>query len=324
VIPRVNGGYGANIDLTTHWTVLTVMKGEWFFWVIACSGLHLKLLTRLFTSALFLPLLIGCASSRISNCDIELSPLKSLPHIDLALLDDVPVNNAERERKVIAQFEQMGCPDLQLQKLPFRKTHNVVCRIPGLSEEEVLIGAHHDRLGASKGVADNWTGVTILHALAASYVSDKPIHTMTFVAFADEEDDMRGSLHYVRQIKRKEINPPRLMVNIDTIGVTRPRVDQRSAPQLQCLAQSAADSLGMALSTNRLEDMTGDWAPFKQAGIAVLSFHSLDAQRLELLHTYRDNRSLVDDDYFMQAFKVISNTLSALDHGMDLVIAHPR
>jgi len=64
----------------------------------------------------------------------------------------------------------------------------------------------------------------------------------------------------------------------------------------------------------RLADMSGDWLPFKRAGIPSLHLHALDADAMKYLHTYRDRRELVDDEKLQRAFTVIADLLAVLDN----------
>ncbi len=80
--------------------------------------------------------------------------------------------------------------------------HNVVARIPGSGkpEEIVLLGAHLDSFDGAGGAADNGAGVsTMLEAmrlLAASGV--KPRRTIMMVAFAAEENGLKGSAAFAK------------------------------------------------------------------------------------------------------------------------------
>jgi Zn-dependent M28 family amino/carboxypeptidase len=242
------------------------------------------------------------------------------PSLTISHLDSVPIRNSEREEEVFNTLHALGC-DVSLQNLPHGRGANVICTITGESDEEILIAAHHDRLGSGRGVADNWTGITILLDLATHYLKHPPIHTIRLVAFADEENDMRGSYHYVRQLKRGRGTRPRVMVNIDTVGVGALRLDYRSSPELACVARAVGDTHDVPLPSPRLSNMAGDWEPFMAKGIPVLHFHSLDDRSMGMLHTYRDRRDLVNDRRLSQALGIIAGTISALDHGIDLTLS---
>ena len=112
-------------------------------------------------------------------------------------------------------------------------TANVVGWLPGIDpsvgSEIVLVGAHHDHLGASggqifSGANDNASGVAAMLAMAHAFVQRGAAtrRTVAFVAFGYEEHDgeCEGSEHYVA-------HPPAAlpmdrvvyMVDTDMVGV---------------------------------------------------------------------------------------------------------
>ena len=318
----IDGGSGGSIVLSTLLMGLIDTKDGSPCWVESYYGLPLRPLTRLFTSCLFAVSLSGCISNGVvTDCVLDSPLISDLPGLRLERLLAVPRRNSERESAVWNYLHAAGCSTLMRQPVPYRKVNNIICTINGESDEEILIAAHYDRFGTGTGVADNWTGIVVLTALADYYGQSKPIHTLRLVAFADEEKELRGSRYYVKELKSSGGQLPRLMINIDTVGLIPLRVDRRSAKKLQCVAISAAESLGIELTRVRLDETTGDWQSFRRAGVDTLNFHSLNKPMIAMLHTYRDRRDLVDDDQFISAYMVIANTISALDHGVDLTIS---
>jgi Zn-dependent M28 family amino/carboxypeptidase len=271
----------------------------------------LKRLVPLFTSACFF--LAGCASPALENCSINLDSTELIPTVDPFLLDSVPRSNAGREALVLAWLEDAGCPKVSTQQIKGSRQQNIICLIAGNSENEILIGAHYDKLGATSGVADNWTGVTTLVTLAAHYGVNQPNHTLRFVAFGAEEKDLLGSKAYVAAIRQGLRPKPTAMLNVDTVGIESLQMDRRGSPNLRCVGRAVASALGTPLSEFIDRSTTGDWEPFARFGIESLSFNAVNRENLLLLHTHRDNRSLVDDDLFQNSFRVIAGTLSAID-----------
>ena len=228
--------------------------------------------------------------------------------------------NRDREALVDSYFRQLGCDELEQQPVSSKAGNNLVCLVRGISDDEILVGAHYDKLGMSSGVADNWTGIVALLALAERAIKNQPVHTMRFVAFAGEELGLHGSKAYIGHLEEARKPLPGSMINLDTLGISTLTVDRRSHPELVCLAQAAADNVDMGLPVVLLRDISSDWAPFKRAGVNVLSFHSVTRSNRYDLHTHRDQRALVDDGVLQQSYKVIANTLDALDHGMDTLL----
>jgi hypothetical protein len=76
---------------------------------------------------------------------------------------------------------------------------NVVCRLPGESDEEILVLAHHDIAPTTIQGADNdGSGIAILLHLAEIFAIETPLpYTLVFLADDAEEYGMLGSRRYV-------------------------------------------------------------------------------------------------------------------------------
>ena len=122
-------------------------------------------------------------------------------------------------------------------------------------------------------------------------------------------------MHMALQVKRGELPAPEALINLDTLGVREFAYDSSSDKTLSCLARQTAAGRKYDIRASRLTDMTGDWMPFKRAGIATLHLHSLDADSLRYLHTYRDRRDLVNDEEMIATFEIIADILATLDTG---------
>lgn len=76
---------------------------------------------------------------------------------------------------------------------------NVVCRLPGESDQEILVLAHHDIAPTTVQGADNdGSGVAVMLHLAEIFAAKNPLpYTLVFVADDAEEYGMLGSARYV-------------------------------------------------------------------------------------------------------------------------------
>lgn len=77
---------------------------------------------------------------------------------------------------------------------------NVVCRLPGKSNKEIVVVAHHDQAPTTIWGADNdGSGIGILLQLAEIFGSEgKPRYSLVFIATDGEESGMLGSRRYVQ------------------------------------------------------------------------------------------------------------------------------
>jgi len=113
---------------------------------------------------------------------------------------------------------------------------NVIAIIPGTDPDyegqSVVVGAHYDHLGKGwpdvhagdegklhPGAEDNASGVAVLLELAFHLrESYEPPRTIVFVAFTGEEWGLKGSRHYVQNIKEFPTDQIIGMINLDSVG----------------------------------------------------------------------------------------------------------
>jgi len=101
---------------------------------------------------------------------------------------------------------------------------NIKVEIRGsrLPEEIIVIGAHYDSAGDSPGANDNASGVAALLALAHTFSREKPVRTLRFVAFTNEEppffkSDFMGSRVHAKRCREGHENIV-AMLSLETIG----------------------------------------------------------------------------------------------------------
>ena len=127
---------------------------------------------------------------------------------------------------------------------------------PNLSQETILISAHHDHDGMSldqiwHGADDNGSGtvgvVELAHAFAANPV--KPRRSILFVVFAAEERGLLGAF-YMASHPLRPLDTTRAMINFDMIGR-----DEKPSNQTDGLIEIPADT------TNRLNLIGATYSP---------------------------------------------------------------
>ena len=104
------------------------------------------------------------------------------------------------------------------------KCRNIVAEIRGITrpEEVVIVGAHYDSAPGSPGADDNASGVAAMLALARRFAPARPVRTLRFVAFANEEPpyfwsaDM-GSVVYAKEC-RQHGDQILAMLSIESVG----------------------------------------------------------------------------------------------------------
>src|SRR5260370_34465122 len=86
-------------------------------------------------------------------------------------LKSFSTKNSEREALIRKWFAESGCKaeNLSEQALDRKLPPNVICVLPGETQEVIVIGAHTDHVDSfGAGVVDNWTGAALLPTLLYS------------------------------------------------------------------------------------------------------------------------------------------------------------
>ena len=142
-------------------------------------------------------------------------------------LRDVPANNPERAERLYETFREAGCqePNLSKQRVRGTKVPNVICTLPGRSDEVIVVGAHLDATKGSPGALGNWSGAALLSSLYQA-LSMSPLrnHTYVFVAFTGEELGLKGSRGFVKQLSKEQRGKIQAMVNLECIGASPTKI----------------------------------------------------------------------------------------------------
>ncbi len=106
------------------------------------------------------------------------------------------------------------------ERVPGLVSNNVIARLPGRTDDEIIISSHLDTAPGSPGADDNASGIQGLYDLATRLASESPLEkSMVFVAFGAEEYGMLGSFRYVTNRKtRGSLGKIRANINLDAIG----------------------------------------------------------------------------------------------------------
>lgn len=216
---------------------------------------------------------------------------------DFSHVDEAPSFNRAREEQIIAWW-QTTCPDFRQQKVRKSRQDNLICRIQGQLDTKVVVGAHFDKVGVGKGVADNWSGIVLIDALMQDFAKTKPKHTIEFVAFTEEEDGLIGSKTYVDELESDVV----AMINLDTIGLTDLVIAGRSDPRLACQVEKIAKQMPIKVSRKYWKDISSDWERFADKDIPAVGLHSVTRQTLRRIHHRRDKPGNVSLKHMADAY----------------------
>jgi hypothetical protein len=230
--------------------------------------------------------------------------------------------NSERGARLKQMFVDAGCGEhVSEQPVKYSKAPNVLCVLPGTSDRVIIVGAHFDRVPTSDGVADNWSGASLLPSLYEAVKIDPRRHTYVFIGFTDEEKGLVGSRFYARRMTREQVAATDAMVNLDTLGLAPTEVwTNRSDKRLTIALVRVAMHLKMPLIGVNFERVgSTDSESFSARKIPRITIHSLTQKSYNngILHTRKDKLSAMNLDDYYDTYHVAVVFLVYLDHFFD-------
>jgi putative aminopeptidase FrvX len=251
-------------------------------------------------------LFAACASAQ--SIHFETSPKSILEErLKLATRD-----NAERYRRLRKLFLDSGC-ETQEQPVGKKGQPNLICTLKGQTDRVILVGAHFDAL--SPGVADNWSGASLLPALFESLSKSPRRHTFQFVGFTDEEKGLLGSKFYVKRMTKDDKDRTAAMINIDTLGFGEARVwISRSDKTLTDWFAAAAVHAKIQVSAVILDKVgSTDSESFAPTKIPRITISSITQETLNILHTPKDDFPVIRMDDYYDSYRLLALYLALLD-----------
>jgi Iap family predicted aminopeptidase len=228
--------------------------------------------------------------------------------------------NSERQQTIRRLFVEAGCPEEAISEVSVDhvKESDVVCRRPGETEAEIVVGAHFDMVDVGTGVVDNWSGASLLPSLYQGLAVTPRKHTFTFVSFAGEEKGLLGSKAYVKHIG-KETARIKAMINMDTLGLADTEVWVSHAdPKLVNLITGVADRLKLPVSAMNVDKVgSSDSESFREAHIPAMTIHSLTQATLRILHSPQDQMKEIHFDAYYRTYTLVLAFLAVLDQKWD-------
>jgi Zn-dependent M28 family amino/carboxypeptidase len=188
------------------------------------------------------------------------SELQTSLNRDVGMLSDkIGIRNYQGYQNLLAAKEylaqELTTAGYSVKNLDYsieNKTYtNLEVEIPGttLADEILVIGAHYDSPFTSPGANDNGTGAAAVLALAREFAHSKPMRTLRFVEFTNEEPpffwtDNMGSMVYARQAKQRGDKIVG-MFSLETLGYYSDTANsQQYPPPLNLLYPNRGNFLG--------------------------------------------------------------------------------
>jgi hypothetical protein len=232
--------------------------------------------------------------------------------------------NGEREALIWKWFAESGCKDANLseERLDRKVPPNVICVLPGETQEVMVVGAHTDKVERfGDGVVDNWTGAVLLPALLYSLSAQPRHHTIIFVGFSSEEEGLVGSRYYVDHLTSEQRAHIEGMVNIDSLGLSPTKVwgshaDKALLDALNATAKAAHLPLAVMNVESVAARASADSESFAHYHIRRITLHSVTPSTWSVLHSPFDKLAAVKMNDYYDSYKLIAEYLAYLDEAL--------
>jgi len=228
-------------------------------------------------------LIAACiGAAMVSAQTLKFTPLNK--DIVLERVKEPPVADAQRADAIKTLFLEAGCNGNNLRE---QKTSsaapNIVCELPGESGATIVVGAHYEHSSSSRRPFDNWSGAALLPALYQSLHSGKRHHTILFVAFADQGNELSGAETFAEHMNAEKRRRTEAIVNLDVLGLSPTKVwashsDKKLVHELIVMVYS------LKLPASQIDMETAgpsDAEVFAPLHIPRITIHSLTQQNLD-------------------------------------------
>jgi Zn-dependent M28 family amino/carboxypeptidase len=247
----------------------------------------------------------------------QVSYVQVTPTVIQQRLDLYKGNDTTREAALVRMFSEAGCStgSLSEQRVAGRKQPNVICVLPGTTQSMIVVGGHFDHIAEGQGIADNWSGASLLPSLFQSLAGSPRKHTFVFVGFSGEEEGLVGSAFYVKQLAKDQLASIEAMINLDTLGLGPTEVwVSQSDPLLVNRLVAIARSIKLPITGMNVNGVgRSDEESFIQKGVCTITVHSVTPETLHVLHSSSDNPTAIRFSDYYDTYRLLASYLAVLD-----------
>jgi hypothetical protein len=223
----------------------------------------------------------------------------------------------QREAALKRLLLDSGCPqeELQEQVVKSKQPPNVMCILPGATNQIIVVGAHFDHVELGDGVVDNWSGASLLPSLLFSVRQEPRQHTYIFIGFMGEEHQLQGSEYYVKHLPEEQRARIKAMINMDTLGLGLTEVWASHADKtLLGVFAAVAKALQIPVQAMNADNVgTTDSESFARYHIPRITIHTLTGETLSVLHSSRDRLDKIRMGDYYDTYRLMAGYLVYLD-----------
>ncbi len=218
----------------------------------------------------------------------------------LQRMADAPASNKAREIRIKELFQQAGCSGAAVTEQPVAGSDapNLVCRLPGSSNETIIVGAHYE-VDPTSADRDNWNAACLLPSIYQSVAGQRRHHTLLFVAFADTGNGQTGESFYAAHMTTNEAAQTEALLNLDVLGLSPTKVWTHNSDK-DLVHDLIVVTYLLKLPVCQVDiDQSSTAGPFGAKQIPQITIHSLTKANLagETVafrpHNYMDSYRLV-------------------------------
>lgn len=194
--------------------------------------------------------------------------------------------------------------------------HNIIAYIPGKSKgnEHFIISCHYDHLGICGpddifyGANDNASGTAMLLNLMRHFKANQPEHSLVFIFFDAEENNLLGSFFYADN-PLLPLEDIKYFIELDMIGDNGENIYCQISDQgekgLECLnAVNGAMAKPFAKMDRHPLDDYADHYPFALKGVPAI-YMELDGDTNKNYHSPRDTYENFHSSNFDRMFSLV-------------------
>lgn len=243
-----------------------------------------------------------------------------------AWVHDVPDTPSQRLERLRALFLKDECnPEIDT---GMKRVRNIVCTLPGESDDIVLVGAHYNHVGSGAGAVDNWSGAAMLPLLYRAMQATSRRVTYVFAAF----DGRQGAEDYLKSRRKAIHGQIRAVLDMDDLGLSPTRScsfpDNSSRfmqdLELEQVLLGVASSLGGQGMPQRESCYAvikiDDTDSYRKAGIPTLVIHSVTHEKRSLPGSGEDTPAAIDAVSYYNSYQLLATYLCLIDSHLDAVL----
>ena len=209
-------------------------------------------------------------------------------------------SGAQRARIVLAQDEFMG------------QSHNVVCDLPGETDEWIVLTAHYDSTSLSTGAYDNMSGCIGLLGIAEEMRKTPHRRGLRLIFCGSEERGLLGSKAYCAA-HEDALSRIALDVNLDMIGSIMGPFNAvcTAEERLMHFIEYLSSIQGFSLKA-RQDIYSSDSTPFADKGVPAISFARNATSNTATIHNSYDTLKVMSAAQLAKDIEFISTFVGTM------------